>query len=299
MGIVNVDEAAQRLYALPPERFTAARDDLARQADPGVRKAVKALRKPSLPAYVVNRLVRERPEQVDNLLALGDELREAMSGGGDLRRLTEQRRHAVAELVSVASKTAGRKLPGTVEEDVAATLEAATADPRLAEAVRSGRLVKPLRYAGFGVFPDLGDVVATAVGPSAPPGTAGPASAPTPPTAANKSATRAVKQAPQTRASTPPAEPPGATRDVELASLRAHALALAGAADDARRRYDAAVRALRQARKALQDAEQERASARKEATAAQKEAEKARREVGRLERSLVRRPGDLVDELRR
>src|SRR5437588_7875513 len=48
MATVDVDEIADRLYSLAPEDFTAARDEEARNAsDPGLRKAVKALRKPT------------------------------------------------------------------------------------------------------------------------------------------------------------------------------------------------------------------------------------------------------------
>src|SRR3954469_7193150 len=155
---MDLDSVAEDLYGLPPEEFTGARDETAKHAsDPALKKAIKSLRKPTVSAHAVNELVREHPDEIDELLDLGDELRSAMTGNkGDVRRLTEQRRDLVSSLVAA-------DLPAAVRDDVTATLEAATADPELGAAVRSGRLVKPLRYAGFGAMPDLDDVVATPV----------------------------------------------------------------------------------------------------------------------------------------
>lgn len=156
MGSVDVDEIADRLYALPPEEFTAARDEEAKQADSAyLRKAIMALRKPTAAAHAVNQLTRDRTDDVDALIALGDRMRAAMgTDATEVRRLTEERRKLIADLLDP-------DLSAAVQEEVSATLEAATADTDLAAAVRSGRLVKPLRYAGFGDMPDLKDAVAT------------------------------------------------------------------------------------------------------------------------------------------
>src|SRR3954471_14399336 len=158
---VSIDDVADRLYALEPEEFTAAREQAAKDADGDERKAIKGLRKPTVAAYVANMLARHRRDDVEALVDLGDDLRTAMAGKGDIRALGEERRDLVRGLVHDAADAAGRDLTAAVEEEVAATLEAATADPELGQAVMSGRLVKPLRYAGFGSLPDLGDVVAT------------------------------------------------------------------------------------------------------------------------------------------
>ena len=260
---MDLESVADELYSLAPEEFVGARDAFAKQVrDAGLKKAVKALRRPTVSAHEVNRLVRERPDDVEELLALGDELRDAMTGGdGNVRALSEQRRAAVNNLVDPDLSLA-------VRDEVTATLEAATADPRLGAAVRSGRLVKPLRYAGFGEFPDLADAVATPVAGAAPRSRKPPAAKAAP---AKKTAKKAAEPAPK----------PGP----DLSELRARVLELAGAADDAQRRYDAAARAVVEARGLLDRAEKERAEAHKAARAAHDEAEKARRELGRLERS--------------
>jgi len=260
---MDLDSVAEKLYGLPPDEFTAARDDAAKQAsDPVLRKAIKSLRKPTVSAHAVNRLVREHPEDVDDLLGLGDELRAAMIGDkGDVRRLTEQRRDLISSLVAA-------DLPAAVRDDVTATFEAATADPELGAAVRSGRLVKPLRYAGFGAMPDLDDVVATPV---------------TKRTAAKKAAPKKAPAKKATSKTAPARKQAKAARD--LSEFRQRVLDLSGAADDAQRRYDEAVRAAVEARKLLDRAEAERAEAHKAARGAHAAAEQARRELGRLERS--------------
>ena len=99
---MDLDSVAEDLYGLPPDEFTAARDEAAKQAsDPTLKKAIKSLRKPTVSAHAVNQLVREHPDDIDELLDLGDELRAAMTGNkGDVRRLTEQRRDLISSLVA-------------------------------------------------------------------------------------------------------------------------------------------------------------------------------------------------------
>lgn len=77
---MEIDEVIDRLYGLPPEEFTPARDEAERelrragrweQADP-----VEALRKPSAAAGAVNRLVRGHRPQVEAILEAAARLRE-------------------------------------------------------------------------------------------------------------------------------------------------------------------------------------------------------------------------------
>lgn len=282
---MNIDEVADRLYGMEPEEFTAARDQAAKEADGDDRKAIKALRKPAVAAYVVNMLARRRQEDVEALIALGEDLRAAMAGNGDIRELSEQRRELVRGLVHNAAGAAGRDLTAAVEEEVAATLEAATADPGLGQAVLSGRLVKPLRYAGFGSLPDLGDAVATplpARSAATQKATKSAAHQPSKPRKADKAAQSSpTKKAAEAGKGRKPIDGPA---PAELTRLRSRVLDLAGAADDAQRRYDVASRTVVEARKILDEAEKERAKAHRAASAAHKEAERARRELGKLER---------------
>lgn len=157
------------LYALPPEGFTAARDAQARQArkdgDPAGAAALAALRRPSVAARAVNALVRQEPDLLAQLLDLGVELAQAQAAGqGDaLRALGEQRRALVEAVADRAAAATGRALGPGARAEVVATLEAALADPPSAQAVRSGRLVRALSFAGFGGV-DLAGAVADVPG---------------------------------------------------------------------------------------------------------------------------------------
>jgi hypothetical protein len=154
----------QELYALPPDRFVAARDEaVARARTEGDREAaarLAKLRRPTVAAWLVNLLALRRPERVGELLDLAVALREAQQGlrGEELRQLSARRREAIAGLVgqvrrlaTEAGRPAGETLPLA---EVEATLTAALADEGVAEAVRAGRLTKATGYAGFGEVPD-------------------------------------------------------------------------------------------------------------------------------------------------
>ena len=144
------------LYALPPEEFTAARTAQVKAAraagDRDLAARLGALRRPTASAYAVNALVRAEPELVAQVVALGAQLGQAQ-GGGDaaaLRALGEQRRQLLEAVTDRAAEAVGGALSPTARLEVTGTLEAALADPASAEAVRSGRLVRALSYAGFG-----------------------------------------------------------------------------------------------------------------------------------------------------
>lgn len=167
--------SAEALYQLSPEDFTAARDDAAKAAkaagDAASAKELKALRKPSVGAWLVNRLVQEQPGLVEQLLDLGPALAaaQAKGAGDELRALGAQRRELVDAVVSTAVDLAGRPVSAAVRDEVASTLEAGLSDPGAAEAVRSGRLVRALSYAGFGGVDLEGAVARTTTRPPAAP----------------------------------------------------------------------------------------------------------------------------------
>ncbi|MFV0459652.1 MAG: hypothetical protein ACK5MT_12880 [Actinomycetales bacterium] len=151
--------AADELYGLPPGDFTARRNALAAQAKAdGDREAaaqIAQLRKPVMAAFLVNLLVREEPEQIAALVDLGAAMRRAQTrlSADDLRRLGAQRQQVVRALASQAHALAGElgaKPSRDALHQVGDTLQAALADPELADQVRAGRLSAPLSYAGFG-----------------------------------------------------------------------------------------------------------------------------------------------------
>ena len=157
---------ADELYALPLGDFTAARDARAKELKgTDLAAPVKALKKPSLAAWVVNLLVRRDADQVTQVLDLGAALREAAAGmeGAELRSLTRQRRQLTAAVTTGARSLAageGVRVTQAVADQVEATLTAAMVDARCAEAVRSGLLVSALSTTGVDEV-DLSAAVAT------------------------------------------------------------------------------------------------------------------------------------------
>ena len=157
-------EELERLYLQPPERFTETRNALAKrlreEGDREGAEEVKKLRKPSVPAGLVNQLALREPAEVGKLLDAGERLREAedamLAGKGDgdeLREAAAAERDAVERLVSIARDIAAadeRKINQATLDRVAETLQAAGADEELAERVRSGRLAKEARRASIG-----------------------------------------------------------------------------------------------------------------------------------------------------
>ena len=162
---------ADELYALSLAEFTPARDARAKElkkADPELSAQVKALRKPSVAAWVVNLLVRRETDQVDQVLAIGTALREAAANldGAELRELTRQRRQVTSAVTSRAKALAadeGHRVTEAVAEQVEQTLTAAMLDQDAARAVRSGLLVATMRATGV----DAVDVAAALAVPEA------------------------------------------------------------------------------------------------------------------------------------
>jgi hypothetical protein len=154
-----VTEVADGLYALTPAEFTAARDERAREARQAGQRddaaAIKKLARPTTSAWLVNQLSREAPDQLGRLVEVGEALEEAQRtlAGDRLRELSGQRRNVIndllPELAEIASR-AGQPASAVVMGEVRATLEAALADSAARAAVLSGRLTKPLAYAGLG-----------------------------------------------------------------------------------------------------------------------------------------------------
>jgi hypothetical protein len=167
---VDIDEAADQLYALAPGDFIEARDGLVRQSresgDRDLADAIGALRKPTAVGWLANRLARERPEQLADFLALGPPLREASEtlSGQALRDLSRQRQQLVAALVREARQVAAAAPGPRISEDVArgleTTLHAALADPDAAASLAAGRLSGTLSHTGFGGPTTSGSAVA-------------------------------------------------------------------------------------------------------------------------------------------
>lgn len=148
--MTDLEAIAADLYAGPPGDFVSARNARAKEAeDAAVADRIRALRKPSVAAWVVNVFARERAQQLDQSLRLADELREAQADidAVTLAELTRQRRALTEQLAAEAAALAtarGERITTATRDAVRQTITAAFFDPAAAAAVASGRLVHEL-----------------------------------------------------------------------------------------------------------------------------------------------------------
>ncbi|WP_242656935.1 hypothetical protein [Mycobacterium lehmannii] len=153
------DDALDELYAARLEDFTALRTKLAGEAkkrgDADAAKRISAARKPTTAAWVVNRLALADEDVTQRLKGLGERLRDAHAAmdGERIRELSAEQRRLVNDLTRTAFEEAELKRPtGALHDDVTGTLQAAIADPDVAD--RLGRLTKAEEWSGFGEFGD-------------------------------------------------------------------------------------------------------------------------------------------------
>lgn len=159
---MNLDDASAELYGRPLDEFMAARAELAEQAksegDPDIARRIKALRKPTAAAWILNQLVRSEQRAVAELVTLGEAMRSATaaSDGETLRDLTATRKKTIGDLIRAAKALAtegGQRAGADVVNSLNDTLIAAVADPAAGAELLGGSLTKPLKHAGFGPLP--------------------------------------------------------------------------------------------------------------------------------------------------
>jgi hypothetical protein len=235
------------LYGLTPGEFTARRNQHAKDAkargDKDLAAEITKLPKPSVAAWVINLLARQRPDIVDGVIQLGDALREAQEDFDrerlkDLSRQRQELLRSVATAGADLAESAGHRVPAAASAEVEQTLQAAMADPNAAAAVQSGRLIRTL--ASTGIEPvDITDAVAG------------------PPVAAPNAPHKPPKKGKQTKSTpAPTSKPPAsgrptsgtrATGDEAVAEPVANR-AFQRRVDEARDRLEAAEQQLKEAR---------------------------------------------------
>jgi hypothetical protein len=154
---VDLDDVADELYRVPPEEFTALRKDRQDEAraagDRALAKDIGTLPKPSAAAWACNLLVRAHRSEIQELVELGNLLREAQQNlaGAELKALDVQRRRLIAALTQQARALAhqeGHPVSMSVGAQVEDTLRAAMSDPEAGEALLAGRLTAPMSFSG-------------------------------------------------------------------------------------------------------------------------------------------------------
>ena len=155
----SLRDAVTSLYSSDPGEFTERRKALVARAreggDKALAKTIAGLRKPTRSAWVVNMLVRADRFAVSRMTALGDDLRDAERAmdGTRIRELSRRRRELMASLLQQAFSAAGLESPpAALRDEVTSTLTAALADPRVAEQLRAGTLVRAVYREGFAIL---------------------------------------------------------------------------------------------------------------------------------------------------
>src|SRR5262245_26156554 len=108
----SVEDDIDRLFTLDTSEFIKARDELAKrlkaEGRPEDAAEDKALRRTTGAAWAGNQVARQNPKEIGELLAAGDDLRQAqrkaLSGvkGGGFREAMQRRRRAVDVLAERA-----------------------------------------------------------------------------------------------------------------------------------------------------------------------------------------------------
>jgi hypothetical protein len=164
--VARLDDRIDRLYGLPLEEFTPARNELAKDLRAGgdreTADRVKRLKKPSAAAWAVNQVARSLPRETKALLSAGKRLRdvhERLAAGGagadELRDAAEGERQAVSSLMDAARGLLGGRgefLSQPVLDRVEQTFQAAAVDDEAREALETGRLTRERQAIGLGTF---------------------------------------------------------------------------------------------------------------------------------------------------
>lgn len=241
-----------RLFQLPPDQFTAARNALAKGAGSD-GATIKALSKPPLAAWAVNQLYWHDRDRYDALIDAANEMRRTHRSviegrKGDLRAAGREHELALEAALKAAvalMKNAGQPVTDTTRHAILNTLRALPAEEA------PGRLTQALAPGGFEML--------AGVTPAAPSRSRTPA-APAKPEPAS------ARKTPTGRGSS------------KAADARAEREAARQAASEREQRA-AAERAVREADQRARQAEFEAARATREATRAERLLEEARREL--------------------
>ncbi len=163
---VAIDDRLDELYREPPDRFVAGRNALAKELRAGGHRdeaeRVKALRRPSAAAWLINRVAFDSPELLDEFAEASRAVAEAQDralegdegAAGEWRAAATRERDATAAVADAAEQVAqgaeGPVSPRALEL-VVETLRAAGGDPELRDRVVRGRVERERLAATLGV----------------------------------------------------------------------------------------------------------------------------------------------------
>jgi hypothetical protein len=156
----SIPEQAIDLFAEPLDRFTPARNELAKELKEKGQKPeaekVRALRKPNLAAWAINQLARSRQQEVAEVLDVTERITVA-SSPQEVREAIQERHRRVRALVDAAEKILEKSEhsagAGTLQQVMRTFYAAHSEDER--ERLLTGTLERPLESSGFGEVPGL------------------------------------------------------------------------------------------------------------------------------------------------
>jgi tetratricopeptide (TPR) repeat protein len=249
----RIDTEIDRLYQLPPDEFTAARNALAKEA--GADGAdVRRLAKPPIAAWAVNQIYWKRQDIYDALIAASTELRKlhkAILAGrrADIREATSVHDEAIDAALKTALailREEGHPVTDATRQAILITLRSLPADDP------PGRLTRTLQPGGFEMLAGLS-------------------------IAGSKSGAKTFRVKPEAATQVKPGTPakaPAPARTDPKATAQAKAA------------HEAAARAVREAEQAASRAEFEAARFTREAAKAVKEVEQAREALEAAQQAL-------------
>ena len=149
---MGLEEELDRLYALPLNEFTTARDEVAKrlrgEGERDLADEVKALRKPSVAVWLVNQLAREREVDVKRLLKAGEALAKAQAAAtrNDFAQARADEQHALERLASAAREAS---VGPQAADRAIQILRAASLTEEGRDLLKRGRLTEELEPPGF------------------------------------------------------------------------------------------------------------------------------------------------------
>jgi hypothetical protein len=186
---VDLDTAADELYAVSPDDFIERRKQLVAEArqegNREIATQIGKLRRPTRSAWLINLLAREESDNINALFELGAALQQAQQrmAGDELRQLSAERRKTVDALARRAvelGRQQGYEAPDGASQEVGQTLQSALGDQEIADLVRAGHLTQAVTYGGFGPT-DLASALGASLPTKAPSRPEKQAEAPQPP----------------------------------------------------------------------------------------------------------------------
>jgi hypothetical protein len=154
----ETEEALDRLYAAPVDRFTAERDALAKRlktTDKAAAAAVKSLRRPPVTAWALNQVARDHAADLSSLFDADAELSRLQREGAGRDALAEAgraRREIIGRLVAAATRAlaeSGHPDSPANRDRIAQTLAAVAVDAEGRDALARGRLTADLTPGAF------------------------------------------------------------------------------------------------------------------------------------------------------